>query len=98
MPSCAASATTLPRWMANPRRSTLVLGCGLVLTAAWAVAASYFLVFHDEVLARFLARQALAQSAYETRLSDLQGKLDRAASDRTLTREAVEVRLSVLAE
>ncbi|GJE43668.1 hypothetical protein AEGHOMDF_2847 [Methylobacterium soli] len=98
MPSCAAPATTLPRWMANPRRSTLVLGCGLALTAAWAVAASYFLVFHDEVLARFLARQALAQSAYETRLSDLQGKLDRAASDRTLTREAVEVRLSVLAE
>ena len=68
------------------------------MTALWAGAASYFLVFHDEVLARFMARQAVLQSTYESHLADLRSKLDRAASDRTLTREAVEVRLSVLAE
>ncbi|WP_336488596.1 M23 family metallopeptidase [Methylobacterium nigriterrae] len=79
-------------------RLTVLLGCGCGLTALWAGAATYALVFHDAVLARFLARQGVPQARYEARIADMQARLDRAASDRSLTREAVEVRLSELAE
>ncbi|KAB1076263.1 M23 family metallopeptidase [Methylobacterium planeticum] len=93
------AAETLPTGRkARGRRTTLLLGCGLALTTLWGCAASYVLVFHDEMMGRFMARQVALQTAYESRLADLQARLDRAASDRSLTREAVEVRLSVLAE
>ena len=79
-------------------RLVAALGVGLTLTTAWAGAASYYLIFHDEVLARFVSRQSAMQVTYEERLDTLQRALDRAASDHATTRGTIETRLSTLAE
>ncbi|MFC7662163.1 hypothetical protein ACFQWF_03820 [Methylorubrum suomiense] len=79
-------------------RLVAALGLGLTLTTAWAGAASYYLIFHDEMLARFVSRQSAMQYTYEERVDTLQRALDRATSDHTATRSAIETRLSTLAE
>ncbi|MFG5117533.1 M23 family metallopeptidase [Methylorubrum sp. POS3] len=79
-------------------RLVAALGLGLTLTTAWAGAASYYLIFHDEMLARFVSRQSAMQYTYEERLDTLQRALDRATSDHTATRSTIETRLSTLAE
>jgi len=51
----------------------------LVIMAGWsAVTATYF-AFRDDVLTRLLARQAQMQYAYEDRIADLRGQVDRLA-------------------
>ena len=52
----------------------------LVVMAGWsAVTATYF-GFRDDVLTRLLARQAQMQYAYEDRIADLRGQVDKLAS------------------
>ncbi|WP_342150138.1 peptidoglycan DD-metalloendopeptidase family protein [Methylorubrum sp. SB2] len=86
-----------PKPLPRPRLAT-ALGLGLTLTTAWAGAASYYLIFHDEVLARFVSRQSAIQYTYEERIDTLQRALDRAASDHAATRGGIETRLATLAE
>ncbi|MEA1831916.1 M23 family metallopeptidase [Methylobacterium durans] len=81
-----------------PRAAHLALGIALLLATLWAAGATYVLVFHDEVLARFVARQAAMQAAYEARITDLQASLDRSTTQRSLDRDGVEARLSALVE
>jgi murein DD-endopeptidase MepM/ murein hydrolase activator NlpD len=50
----------------------LVSGAALV----WALGASYLAVFHDDLLAGFVARQAALRDAYEARIAELQERLD----------------------
>jgi len=59
----------------RPRQATPWLAAGLAL--AWALGASYLIVFHDDVLAGFVARQAAMRDAYEARIGTLQDLLDR---------------------
>ena len=80
------------------RRLLVTLSLGLAASMLWAAAASYYLVFHDEVLARFVSRQSAMQFAYEERIGTLQRALDRAAAERNAERGIVENRLSALAE
>lgn len=94
MPSPAPRS---PKPLPRPRLAA-ALGLGLTLTTAWAGAASYYLIFHDEVLARFVSRQSAMQYTYEERLDTLQRALDRATSDHAATRGSLESRLSTLAE
>lgn len=53
MPSTARTgrSAALP---VSERRLALTLGIGCALAILWALAASYYLVFHDEALARFV--------------------------------------------
>lgn len=97
MPSTARAArnAALP---VSERRLAITLGIGLALALLWAMAASYYLVFHDEALARFVSRQSAMQYAYEERLGALRLALERSAAERSAVRGGVESRLAALAE
>ncbi|HLH91676.1 MAG TPA: peptidoglycan DD-metalloendopeptidase family protein [Xanthobacteraceae bacterium] len=70
----------------------------LVIMAGWsAVTATYF-AFHDDVLARLIARQAAMQFAYEDRIADMRAQVDRVTSRQLLDQEQFEQRLTQLAE
>ena len=64
----------------GPRTAAPWLAAGLAL--AWALGASYLIVFHDDVLAGFVARQAAMRDAYEARIGALQDLLDHDRRDR----------------
>jgi murein DD-endopeptidase MepM/ murein hydrolase activator NlpD len=69
----------------------------LVVMAGWsAVTATYF-AFRDDVLTRILARQAQMQFAYEDRIADLRGQVDRVASRQLLDQEQFESKLDQIA-
>src|SRR5436305_1226094 len=69
----------------------------LVVMAGWsAVTATYF-AFRDDVLTRLLGRQAQMQYAYEDRIADLRGQVDRLASRQLLDQEQVESKLEQIA-
>jgi murein DD-endopeptidase MepM/ murein hydrolase activator NlpD len=68
------------RHLPGRRAPWLALGFGLCL--AWALGTSYLIVFHDDVLAGFVARQAAMRDAYEARVAALQNLLDRDRRDR----------------
>ncbi|TGD99885.1 M23 family metallopeptidase [Methylobacterium nonmethylotrophicum] len=65
--------------------------------AVWASAATWFIVFRDEALARFMERQGAMQYAYEERISALRARLDRVATQKLLEQDGVETRLADLA-
>ena len=56
-----------------------VLGTVLALTTIWAGGATYYLVFHDEVLARFVSQQSTMQYGYEARIAALERLVGRQA-------------------
>jgi murein DD-endopeptidase MepM/ murein hydrolase activator NlpD len=69
----------------------------LVVMAGWsAVTATYF-AFRDDVLTRLLARQAQMQFAYEDRIADLRGQVDRLAGRQLLDQEQFEGKLEAMA-
>ncbi len=68
----------------------------LVLMAGWsAVTATYF-AFHDDVLARLIARQAAMQFAYEDRIAEMRAQVDRVTSRQLLDQDQFERRLDQL--
>jgi murein DD-endopeptidase MepM/ murein hydrolase activator NlpD len=70
----------------------------LVIMAGWsAITATYF-AFHDDVLARLIARQAAMQFAYEDRIADMRAQVDRVTSRQLLDQEQFEQRLGQLAK
>lgn len=80
------------------RRRTLVLAAlAFAALSLWASAATWFIVFRDEALARFMERQGAMQYAYEERISALRARLDRVATQKLLEQDGVETRLADLA-
>ncbi|MGE7418436.1 M23 family metallopeptidase [Methylobacterium tarhaniae] len=80
------------------RRRTLVLAAlAFGALSLWAGAATWFIVFRDEALARFMERQGAMQYAYEERVSALRARLDRVATQKLLEQDGVETRLADLA-
>ncbi|WP_272913233.1 M23 family metallopeptidase [Methylobacterium sp. SyP6R] len=80
------------------RRRTLVLAAlAFGALSLWASAATWFIVFRDEALARFMERQGAMQYAYEERVSALRARLDRVATQKLLEQDGVETRLADLA-
>jgi murein DD-endopeptidase MepM/ murein hydrolase activator NlpD len=70
----------------------------LVIMAGWSgVTATYF-AFHDDVLARLIARQAVMQFAYEDRIADMRAQVDRVTSRQLLDQEQFDRRLDQLAK
>ncbi|ARO56637.1 peptidase M23 [Methylorubrum zatmanii] len=98
MPSTAQARRKAGLSPLSQRRLVRALGLGLAVSTLWAAAASYYLVFHDEMLARFVSRQSAMQFTYEERIGTLQRALDRAAAERNAERGNVEHRLSALTE
>ncbi|GJD94682.1 peptidoglycan DD-metalloendopeptidase family protein [Methylobacterium iners] len=87
----------LARFAAAPR-SVHCLAAALAGTMAWAGATTCYLVFHDEVLARFVSQQSAMQYSYEGRINALRVQLDHAAIERATTRDGLEARLAELAQ
>ncbi|KST61007.1 peptidase M23 [Methylobacterium sp. GXS13] len=71
---------------------------GLALALVWALGASYLIVFHDDVLAGFVARQTAMRDAYEARLADLQDRLDRTGRDRAGAESGLAERVAAALE
>ncbi|MCJ2089843.1 M23 family metallopeptidase [Methylobacterium sp. E-005] len=78
----------------RPPRATPWLAVGLALALLWALGASYLIVFHDEVLAGFVARQAALRDAYEEQLAELRDRLDRDHRDRAGTETGLAERVT----
>jgi murein DD-endopeptidase MepM/ murein hydrolase activator NlpD len=70
----------------------------LVIMAAWAGLTATYFAFHDDVLARLIARQAAMQFAYEDRIADMRAQIDRVTSRQLLDQEQFEQRLNALAK
>jgi len=68
----------------------------LVIMAIWSVATGSYFAFHDDVLTRLIARQADMQFAYEDRIAELRGQIDRITSRQLLDQEQYEQKLSAL--
>ena len=65
----------------------------LVIMAGWSVVTATYFAFRDDVLTRLIARQAEMQYAYEDRIADLRGQVDRLASRQLLDQEQYERKL-----
>ncbi|TXN53583.1 hypothetical protein FV241_27560, partial [Methylobacterium sp. WL2] len=75
-----------------------ILAAGLALALVWALGASYLVVFHDDVLAGFVARQGAMRDAYEARLAELQDRLDRTHRDRAGAESSLAERVAAALE
>ncbi|WP_082524033.1 MULTISPECIES: peptidoglycan DD-metalloendopeptidase family protein [unclassified Methylobacterium] len=82
----------------DERRRLRVLTVSLAAAVLWAGAVTWYLVFHDEALARFISQQSAMQYTYEERIGALRLQLDRAAMERAAVRTTVEGRISDLAD
>ena len=80
------------------RRLVTALSFALGLVTVWALTASWFVLFHDEVLAGLVTQQRTMQDAYEERVGALQRQIDRSATQHLSTRDGIEGRLAALAE
>jgi murein DD-endopeptidase MepM/ murein hydrolase activator NlpD len=69
----------------------------LVVMAGWSTMTATYFAFRDDVLTRLLARQAQMQFAYEDRIADLRGQVDRLAGRQLLDQEQVESKLDQIA-
>ena len=69
----------------------------LVVMAGWSTVTATYFAFRDDVLTRLLARQAQMQYAYEDRIADLRGQVDKLASRQLLDQEQVESKLEQIA-
>ncbi|MCK2053362.1 peptidoglycan DD-metalloendopeptidase family protein [Methylobacterium sp. 37f] len=75
---------------------TRLLAGALALAVAWAGGATYYLVFHDEVLARFVSQQSAIQYGYEERIGALRLQLDRVTMEQAAARDGITQRLAEL--
>jgi len=68
----------------------------LVVMGAWSIATGTYFAFSNDVLTRLVARQAEMQFAYEDRIAELRGQVDRITSRQLLDQEQFEQKLSGL--
>jgi murein DD-endopeptidase MepM/ murein hydrolase activator NlpD len=59
----------------------------------WSAATATYFAFRDDVLTRLIARQAEMQYAYEDRIAELRGRVDRTASRQLLDQEQFDQKL-----
>ncbi|MBE7244819.1 MAG: M23 family metallopeptidase [Actinomycetospora chiangmaiensis] len=81
-----------------PPRATSWLAAGLALALIWALGATYLIVFHDEVLAGFVARQGAMRDAYEAQLAELRDRLDRDRREQAGTETGLADRVTAALE
>lgn len=79
------------------RRTLALAALAFAVLSLWASMATWFIVFRDEALARFMERQGAMQYAYEERISALRARLDRVATQKLLEQDGVETQLADLA-
>ena len=70
----------------------------LPLLLAWYLAATLYVVFHDQILAALMSRQTDIQYSYEDRIAALKTELDRQTSRGLVDRHTLETTVHDLAE
>src|SRR5579863_7865478 len=65
-------------------------GAVFVALAIWSVGSTLFILFHDDMLATLIARQAEMQYSYEDRLADARAEIDRVTSRQLLDQTSFE--------
>jgi murein DD-endopeptidase MepM/ murein hydrolase activator NlpD len=70
----------------------------LVIMAGWSVITATYFAFHDDVLARLIARQAEMQFAYEDRIAEMRAQVDRVTSRQLLDQNQFESKLDQLSK
>ncbi len=68
----------------------------LVVMAVWSMGTAGYFAFRDDLLTRLIARQADMQYAYEDRIAELRGQVDRLISRQLLDQEQVEQKMDQL--
>ncbi len=68
----------------------------LVVMGVWSIATGTYFAFSNDVLTRLVGRQAEMQFAYEDRIAELRGQVDRITSRQLLDQEQFEQKLSSL--
>jgi murein DD-endopeptidase MepM/ murein hydrolase activator NlpD len=68
----------------------------LVIMAVWSMGTAGYFAFRDDLLTRLIARQADMQYAYEDRIAELRGQVDRLTSRQLLDQEQVEQKMDQL--
>jgi hypothetical protein len=68
----------------------------LVIMGGWSLATGTYFAFHDDVMARLIARQADMQSAYEDRIAELRTQVDRITSRQLLDQEQIEQKIELM--
>lgn len=68
----------------------------LVVMGVWSIATGTYFAFRDDVLTRLIGRQAELQFAYEDRIAELRGQIDRITSRQLLDQEQFEQKLNTL--
>lgn len=68
----------------------------LVIMAVWSIATGTYFAFRDDVLSGLISRHARMQIAYEDRIAELRGAVDRITSRQLLDQEQFEHRLDAL--
>ena len=87
--------------LAGGRRRELVVGrwvaaatcLSLMLTIVWSLLAGFYVVFHDQLVAGLMSRQADMQYAYEDQVATLRTELDRTKSGSLISRGVIETAL-----
>ena len=68
----------------------------LVAMAVWSVLTGTYFAFHEDVLTGLMSRQAKMQFAYEDRIAELRGQIDRITSRQLLDQDQFENKLKTL--
>ncbi len=68
----------------------------LVIMGVWSIATGTYFAFSNDVLTRLIGRQAELQFAYEDRIAELRGQVDRITSRQLLDQEQFEQKLNAL--
>ena len=73
----------------------IVVGTAVIM-AVWTVATATYFAFREDVLTRLIGRQAEMQFAYEDRIAELRGQIDRITGRQLLDQETFEQKLDQL--
>lgn len=76
--------------------AALVIGIVMVLIGLWAIAATLYLVFRDDLIVNLVSRHAQVQYAYEDKIAALQASIDKVTSRQVLDQDTIEGKLADL--
>jgi murein DD-endopeptidase MepM/ murein hydrolase activator NlpD len=77
--------------------AALVVGLVLLLTGLWAIAATVYLAFRDDVVGGLMQRQQQMRYAYEDRIAALRAQMDRVTSRQLVDQDSFEGKVQELA-
>ncbi len=77
--------------------AALVVGLVLVVTGLWAIAATVYLAFRDDVVGGLMQRQQQMRYAYEDRIAALRAQMDRVTSRQLVDQDSFEGKVQELA-